>query len=307
MIRKNACAALLVLVLGAGLASVSAPAHSDMLPTIGVASLLDHMNENGSTVQSGRLLLRNESTYSGVEGDTRTEVHEAEVWFDGVRVRLERRATTPDSFREQWTVFDGERVTASSPPDFARAAAVSLTDLSKLRHYVSLATVRTVMHWPLDAACTHQQPFGERLRSWSTAPLQLVTMDRVGDLPCYVLLVPPVSAGSEAQVTQRLWVAPQRGYAVAKFEQDFAISSGEPVSRVRIVDEVGEWLHPIEGLWLPKVVTSHRYHQDRATGEEKAVRTEQSQVISATFNTPIPDEVFQIDLPDTTPIVLWGE
>ena len=62
---------------------------------------------------------------------------------------------------------------------------------------------------------------------------------------------------------------------------------------------VEEWMESTDVGWVPKVVTYRVYIQKRGAEEELA-RVDRTELLSAAFNIAVPDEVFELDLPEHT-------
>jgi len=271
-------------------------------------TVLARMDQNGSAVTSGRLLLRGEEIAFLDAGPKTVETSELELWFDGVRVRVERRTTREGGESEVfWTVFDGERVIEGPAPDFPWAQQGVPMELSDLGKYVTIGGFNVLMQWPLEPAVLHARPMGELVQSWSSEPPQAFQEEPSGDLACYLIQLAPKALDLGGSSTWSLWVAPEKGYALARFQQENVLPGTGSVSRTRLVDQVDEWMHPLDGLWLPKAATQSRFFEDRSTGVEKLVGQRKAEVTSAVFNISVPDEVFRLALPEHTRVVPFDE
>jgi hypothetical protein len=79
---------------------------------------------------------------------------------------------------------------------------------------------------------------------------------------------------------------------VAKYQ--FNVDDG------RVVNEVAEWIEPLPGFYLPRVATRTAYVQAAEGGVEKIANVARSEVLSAAFDIPLPDEIFHLELPEGT-------
>jgi len=125
----------------------------------------------------------------------------------------------------------------------------------------------------------------------------LLGEERVVGLSCLRLLLLPQSKDPEVTTYESLWIAPDRAHAAAKFERHNICSN---LFTYGDVWQAEEWIHPIEGLWLPSVTAWRRYEQGSTSENTHCGRTE---IISAEFNVAIPDDVFHLDVPENAELI----
>jgi hypothetical protein len=241
-----------------------------------------------SDLRSGHLLIREEMQDTKTDPPRRYYTGETEVWFDGVRFRLDLRQTWYEAegqpaSQETLSLFDGERLLQTQLPGFLRTHLAFPRELSEIRRYVGLGGASLLLHWPLADPVYHGGGVAEAILRSANDSLDFAGQASLGDLACVVLSAPLANSPS------RFWLAPQRGYAVARY--DFTASDGSLV-----VDQVDEWMEPVSGLWLPKVAV--RSVEDPETGQLRRPAPDRTEVLASTFNGPIPDEVFHLDLPE---------
>jgi len=291
MVMMTGLFTAVVLATAAAMALSSEPMG---LPGMEAGELLRCMDQSSATVRTGRLLVRFEIANPKVQPPSITTI-EYELAFDGVRVREEERAhwvypggQAEEGSSEVLTVFDGERVLQVRPPDLSSARVAAPADLRELERYVGLGAADALIKWPLRAAVQHQDAIGSYVQTWCDEPLQVAGQQRVGELSCYLIEVPPAVRDGISHLKQYLWVAPDKGCAVAKYQ--FNTPDG------RVVNEVQEWMEPLPGFHLPKVATRTGYVQEKGGGEKIAI-VGRSEVLSAQFNIALPDSLFHVDLP----------
>ncbi len=266
--------------------------------------LLSSMTKLEPEASSGHLLVATESQSSERDGTPRRPGRtDVEVWFDGVRVREEIRTTERGATEERLWLFDGERVVQTSPPAFERALVGSPQRLDDMGKYGRMGLGNPLIDWQLRVSLYRRPSLGEQLPRWSAEPLRAAGEGVINGVSCQLIEVPQITMAYGEKVIQRLWVAPEKGYAVARFDQDVAVPPPGPVSRVVMVDEATDWLHPIEGLWLPRLVKGTRHHTDRATGQEWLHYRRTVEVVTAEFSVEIPESVFELELPEGTEII----
>ena len=265
-------------------------------------TIFDRMNQNGSTLRAGRLAVRTERTSFPPGRTPRTDTTEEEIWFDGTRVRVERRESDSrgPSYSES-AAFDGQRLTTITTSRPGRLWA-SVSDAADLRLALDLGfgIGDLLIRWPLTPAIWHDEPLGARLASRRVWLPRLLGEERVAGLSCLRIVLLPQGDDPETTMYESLWIAPDRGYAAAKFERHTFHRVDEHRSIYGEVWQAEEWINPIEGLWLPSVTTWRRYEQGAHHENTHCSRTE---VTSAEFNTPIPDHVFRLEVPDGAEMV----
>lgn len=284
--------------------SGSAGAAAAPPPAAGIAdtdldTLFDRMNQNGADLRSGHLVLRTELTSFSPDRAPRTGTTDEEAWFDGARSRIEHRETGPRGpSYSQSAAFDGHRLTTitTSRPDRRVWASVSeAADLSEFALDLGVGIGDLLIRWPLTPAIWHDEPLGARLATRRVWLPRLLGEERVAGLSCLRIVLLPQGNDPETTTYESLWVAPDRGYTPAKFERHTFHRVDEHRSIYGDVWQAEEWINPIEGLWLPSVTTRRRYEQGSHYANTHCYRTE---VLTAEFNTPIPDDVFHLEVPE---------
>jgi len=243
-------------------------------------------------VTSGRLLLRTESSF--LDDERRNSVREVEVWFDGVRSRVERRRQG-ERAEEVWAVFDGERFVRAAPPEFRYGHVATPKELGELPRYVG--GVPIIFGDLISPALRHSPPLGETIAEWDA---DLAGEEQVADLKCLRLTAPPQAVGP-ARVTRSWWLAPSKGYALAQYCQCGTWEAGDTASK-RNVYTVEDWIQTSDGLWIPREVSERVYVRKRG-GEEQLGRVDRTELLSIAVNIEIPEDVFRIELPETTQMI----
>lgn len=316
-LNRKCLASLLLVALGAaslgliGCGRQTAAIAAD-LPTTGPAppageefdraeldALFERMDGNGADVRSGHLVVITRSTHRSLAHPPWKDEKREEMWFDGTRVRIEKRETTPRG--RMWRdnlVFDGRRLTTVAKDASGRVSAgiSEATDLEQVASHTGFGIGDLLMRWPLNAAAWGAQPQGSRLAGRRVWLPRLVGEERIGGLSCTRLVLLPKSKDPEMTTYESLWVAPSRGYAAARFERHNIYPAEGSSGAHGEVWQVEEWLHPTEGLWLPSVVMHRRYEQLATSGRSSLIER-RAEIVSSEFNVPIPDDVFHIEIP----------
>lgn len=297
--RKTVLLALAAAALVAACGSVAPQSGADepVAGSVDTAAVVEYANDYSHQVSSGRLLLRTDAVF--LDDERSNFVREVEVWFDGVRARVEQRVERGDAspfagnLEEHWIVFDGEKVVSTAPPEFRSALVTVPKYLSEVARYLGGVppTISDLIH----PAFNHYLALGDLIESFGG---QVVGEQEVGQLPCLWLTTPPHSGGG-AQTVRSWWLAPSKGYAPAQYSED--ITWPTKGSAKRNVHTVEEWTQASDGIWIPKLVTKRVYVQT-AGGDEELRRVDKTEVLSVALNMAVPDEVFDLDLPETTRI-----
>ena len=268
---------VVAVVVQAVLLAVSG-ANADSLPT--ADEVLAKIDAGNRGVESGVFLARHELPGENLKIET-------EVWFDGVRFRVENRQVMSWPGRETVTeqmlyAFDGERVIETRLPDMSLAREAAPTRLEDVGRYASLGGINLLMNWHLSRAVIHGRSLREEVLAHAGGYVESVSREDAGDESCIVLSAP------RATTPGRFWICPDKDYAVARYEYD------APSGRL-VVFEVQEWM-AVGGSWLPRVAVG--WTADPETGE--ATATERCELVSAAFNIPVSGDRFQIALPEAT-------
>ena len=282
--------------------TASNPQAGPASPAAGIAdididTLFERMNENGAAVRSGHLLLRTERTSFPPGREPATGTVEGEIWFDGTRVRIETRDTGPRSEYSVTSAFDGQQLTEirTTGPQRLYASVSEAADLGELAPYLDFGIRDLLIRWPLMPAISRGEPHGARLATRRVWLPRLLGEERVVGLSCLRIVLLQQGNDPETTTYESVWVAPDRGHAAAKFERHNIVRTGEDRSAYGDVWQAEEWIHSIEGLWLPSITTWRRYEQGSTSENTHCGRTE---IISAEFNIPIPDDVFHLEVPE---------
>ncbi len=263
-------------------------------------ALFERMDENGADVRSGHLVMITRSTYRNPARGSRTDEVKEEMWFQGGRVRFERRKATPRGrLGTEIFVFDGRRLTTirKHPGGSVRANVFETLDLDQVACHRGFGVGDRLMRWPLNAVALGVPPHRSRL-GWRRQRLpRLIGEEQVGGLRCVRLVLLPKSDDRYMAMHESLWVAPTRGHAVARFEHHDIVNVADRTRTYGLVWQAEEWLHPTEGLWLPSVVVHRRYEQLDAPGVLSGFIESRAEIVSSEFNVPIPEDVFRIEIP----------
>ncbi len=251
--------------------------------------VLRRADDYSQHVTAGRLMLRTESRF--LDDERHNSVTEVEVWFDGVRSRVEQRRQAART-EEVWAVFDGERFVRAAPPEFRYGHVATPKELGELPRYVG--GIPIVFGDLIGPALRHSPPLGETIAGWDA---ELAGEEQVADLKCLRLTAPPQAVGP-ARVTRSWWLAPSKGYALAQYCECGTWEAGDTASK-RNVYTVEEWIQTSDGFWIPKTVSERVYIRKRG-GEEQLGRIDRTELLSVAVNIEIPDDVFRIELPETT-------
>jgi len=265
---------------------------SDECRQLDLDALFERMDENGATVHSGHVVVHTQEGPISIE---------QEAWFDGSRVRVDKRTVSPGSTEETSTVIaDGQRVTeieTDSSGD-TYASAWDADGPWQVTAEVDLSVGGLLIWWPLQPVMLHMPPRGSILASRRVWLPRLLGEDEVKGLRCLRLVLLPLGKDATAVRHESMWVAPDRGYAVARFERHTVCPGAGDWYAYGEIWGVQEWMHPIEGLWLPRVATWRRYEQSLEPEAEPREFTSRSEVIAAEFNVEIPDEAFSVEIPE---------
>lgn len=248
------------------------------LPT--AEEVLARMDAVTRGIESGAFLAHVEVPAVGVEIET-------EVWFDGVRFRVDTRQVWSRPGQEPVTdeirwVFDGERIIETKPPKMSSAREATPLRLDEVSKYVSLGGMNLLMIWPLAHSVVHGRSLREHILLRADEGLETVGQESIGDDSCVVLSAP------QERTPSRFWICPDKDYAVARYEYD------REDGRLAVF-EVREWMK-VGSSWLPRVAVV--YNVDQETGERSP--GERCEIVSAAFNIPVAEDRFQIQLPEET-------
>jgi len=267
----------IIVVLQTLLLSASG-ANADNLPA--PDEVLARMQAVSQGIESGAFLARHELPAEGV-------VTETEGWFDGVRFRVETRQVWSRPGQEPvtdeiWWAFDGERIVETRPPKMSSAREATPLRLDEVSKYVSLGGMNVLMNWPLAHSVVHGRSLPEEVLLHAGGYLETVGQETIGDDSCVVLSAP------RARTPGRFWICPDKDYALARYEYD------REDGRL-VVFEVREWMK-VGASWIPRVAVG--YTVDQEIGEASPI--ERCEFVSASFNIPVPEDRFQIQLPEET-------
>lgn len=285
---------------GAAIADGLSATNSDTSDT---ATVLARANDWSTRVRSGTLHFRTEANFLGNSRDNFIE--EADLWFENLRSRLEQRIERLDASdeapksEEHWRIFDGEKVTDVSPPHFSRAIVTTPRDLSELPRYSGIGHAASIFVDLIGPAFNHGLPLGEKIASWGG---QLSGEEEVAGLKCLHLETPSQKVPKDANIIRHWWLAPSKGYALAQQSEEITWPPPQRTAFRRNVDTVEQWMQTGDSLWVPKVVVRRVYIQLR-DAEEALRRVDRIELVSAAFNTSMPDELFHFDPPETTHII----
>jgi hypothetical protein len=166
------------------------------------------------------------------------------------------------------------------------------SDLGELPRYVG--GTQSIFDDLIGPSLSHAAPLGNTIALWNG---ELTGEEKVGELDCVRLRAPPSVIGP-ARVARSWWLAPSRGYALAQCCECGTWATGSTASK-RTVNTVEEWIQTPDAIWVPRVVTKRVYIQQRE-GEEQLGRVDRTELVSWAINVDIADDVFEIELPETT-------
>ena len=277
--------------------------------SISIDTLLERMARNGASIESGHLTFHSERTQSPRGQAPRTEVCDDEVWFDGLRVRLDGTLGAKGDPEPAMTtvLFEGTQLTRVErfSGEGARVSVQGPLTASEAGSHLNYGCPNLLLRWPLAPAMWGTKPFAGQLAGREAVQPQVVGAERVGDLPCIRVTLTRTGDSEEARAPETLWVAPDRGYAVARFERIVAASESQYGHSAREVLEVEEWTNPVEDLWLPRVTTTVIEERQLDSDDVRTAQSTRTEVLSAEFNLPIPDAVGHLDVPQDAIIVPW--
>ena len=277
--------------------------------SISIDALLERMAQNGASIQSGHLTVHSERTYSPRGQPPTTEVCDDEVWFDGVRVRLDgTHGAENDPEPARTTVlFEGTQLTRVErfSGEGARLSVQGPLTANEAGSRVNYGCPNLLLRWPLARAIWGTKPFAEHIADSDAVQPQVLGAERVGDLPCIRVGLARAGDRGEETAPDTLWVAPERGYAVARYERTLAASETQYGRSTREILEVEEWINPVEDLWLPRVITTVIEERQLDSDEVRTTQSTRTEVLSAEFNLPMPDAVGHLDVPWDAIIVPW--
>jgi hypothetical protein len=284
------------------------PPPADELDRAELAALFERMDDNGADVRSGHLVVVTRTTQRSLAHPPYRGEEREEMWFDGKRVRIERREIGPRG--EMWRVtrvFDGDRLimVAKDPSGRVSADVSEPADLEQVAGEIGFGIGDLLMRWPLSAAAWGAPPHGSRLARREVWLPRLIGEDQIGGLACTRLVLLPRHRDVELTTYESLWVAPGRGHAAARFERHSAYYDEDRPGAYGEVWQAEEWLHPTEGLWLPSVVTHRRYEQPATSGYSSLMEW-RAEIVSSEFNAPIADDVFHVDIPPEAELLPEG-
>lgn len=277
--------------------------------SISIDTLLERMAQNGASIQSGHLTFHSERTHSPRGRPPTTEVWDDEVWFDGLRVRIDGTHGAEDDPEPARTtvLFEGTQLTRVErfSGEGARVSVQSPLTAGEASSRVNYGCPNLLLRWPLARAMWGTRPFAEQLADSDVVQPQVVGAERVGDLPCIRVALAHAGDREEETAPDTLWVAPERGYAVARFERTVAASESQYGHSTREIFEVEEWMNPVGDLWLPRVIITVIEERQLDSDEVRTAQSTRTEVLSAEFNLAIPDAVGHVDVPQDAIIVPW--
>jgi hypothetical protein len=277
--------------------------------SISIDTLLERMAHNGASIESGHLTLHSERTRSPRGQAPTTDVCEDEVWFDGLRVRIESTVGVEGDPEPATTtvLFEGTQLTRveSFPGEGARVSVQGPLTATEAGSNLNYGCPNVLLRWPLAPSMWGAKPFAEQLGGREAVQPQVVGAERVGDLPCIRVALIRTGGGQEEEAPDTLWVAPDRGYAVARFERNVAALESQYGRSAREILQVEEWIHPVGDLWLPSVTTTVIEERQLDTGDVRTAQSTRTDVLSAEFNLSMPDSVGHLDVPKDAIIVPW--
>lgn len=282
-----------------------APSAPEEFDRAELDALFERMDENGADVRSGHLVVITRSTHRSLAHPPWKGEEREEMWFDGRRVRIEKRQTTPRG--RMWrdtVVFDGDRLTTLSEDSSGRVSAgvSETTDLEQVPSQTGSGIRDLLMRWPLIAAAFGNEPHGSRLAGRRVWLPRSMGEEQIAGLPCTRVVLLPKQQDPETTTYVSLWVAPSRGHAAARYERHSIYRAEGGLGAYGEVWQVAEWLHPTEGLWLPSVVTHRRYEQPATSGYSSLIEW-RAEIVTSEFNAPIADDVFRIEIPPEAELV----
>ena len=302
-VRSSVVAVVCLFLLAAFL--VLAKGDSEA-PAADVSDVIARINAHSTHIRSGKFLVRTECVLVGDEHENIVRLEKFAL--DGVRSRMERTtqrpnypAENPDRLQSMRTLFDGERVIQGAPtPDFPTVRTTVPQSPAELQRLLSLPSglLKTV----LQAAVTHVSPLGDTMLSDYSA--DLTCEEHVAGLHCLRFVGQPIQS-SNWQMVPSWWIAPERDFAVVQHAEDITWSPPSQVVSRRNVSTVEQWMQSADGFWLPEVTVKRVYLQDR-DAEPELARVDTSTILSAAVNISIPDEVFDLNLPETTRAIPSG-
>ncbi|UCC68516.1 MAG: hypothetical protein JSV79_00850 [Armatimonadota bacterium] len=282
-------------VPGVAVASPDEPFASEIQYT---GELLASLQGYGDQMQSGKLRLRTEAEFLEQKSDNFIE--ELDVWFDGVRSRVEQRvvrsfsADEPSATTEVCRVFDGERVVETTPPELGYVHVAVVQDLPDLPSYTGLGNAGPLYLYAIGPSFNRSTSVkADIARSGG----QVVSREEVSGLVCWHMSAPEV-AGRGWQLTRSWWIGPSADRAVVQYSELITWTEG-PTQQKETLHTVSEWLESAPDVWLPKVVTRRVLIQPRG-GQEKLARVDTTKLLAAAANIAIEDTVFELELPEGT-------
>lgn len=298
-VRSSVVAVVCLFLLAAFLVQAKGDSQA---PAADVSDVIARVNAHSTHIQSGKFLVRTESVLVGDEHENIVRLEEFAL--DGVRSRMERTtqrpnypAEDPDRLDSMLILFDGERVIQGVPPDFPTVRTTVPQSPDELQRVLSLPSglLKTVLR----SAVTHVSPLGDTMISAYSA--DLTCEEHVAGLRCLRFVGQPIQS-SNWQIVHSWWIAPERDFAVVQYAEDITWSPTSRVVSRRNVSTVEQWMQSADGFWLPEVTVQRVYLQDR-DAEPELARVDTSTILSAAVNISIPDEVFDLNLPETTRVI----
>lgn len=255
-------------------------------------AVLSHADAYSQQVHSGRFLFRTEADFPNQE--EQNFVEETEVWFDGVRCRVEQSQNFPreKGVLEDLTVFDGEKVIRTGVQSHEVARVTPVMNLGELPRLVG--GVRTPFSEAIGPAFNHSLPLGSLIRAWGG---RLAAVEEVNGEPCYHLTAGP-QFGSGWQITRSWWLSPSKGYAPVRYLEDVVWETGQTAEK-RSEHTVEEWLQVRSTLWLPRIVTKRIYIRKQG-GLEQLEGTQTTTMLASDPDADVSDNLFRLELPDMT-------
>jgi len=149
----------------------------------------------------------------------------------------------------------------------------------------------------LRTPCTNSRPLSEWL---STEGVKLVREEEVGGVSCWLLELQLVQPGPY-DMWYRWWIAPEKDYMVLKYESELWNRDNNP-RRTRVTRETADVLArygPADGIWFAKERTSTATLRPAPDApEEKLLERMRFVILSLAINTPLPNDLFQLEAPD---------
>jgi hypothetical protein len=290
-------------VLGSSVAGLGAPLakHQPSRTDVATQALLARAEQNESQIRSGRVLLTRTTEYNPMsEQELRQRIKDPKQ----LQVELAIAKSIPRRMVEQETIrFDNRRnrlLAETKRPGGQVAINRALFTPAFLKTYTESpgsppgerehADIYKP-EWPPHSPHDRWQGRWWRGRIAALRKGQIVARRWEKD-PRTGMIVMLLAGGPGAQLDQKLWIDPARGYTIARL-QWFDRKSG------RMEDDERAHYRRIGGLWYPDRLVTTYYRYD-SQGRRKLSRRESSVVREARLNVALPDATFAFRMPRGT-------